>query len=56
MKELGCHGVEVGRRWPAIWRKAGDASQSHFKTKTVIFLLCEEEVEVELQTIFINTN
>jgi hypothetical protein len=29
MKELGCHGTEVGRRWAAIWRKNGEASWSN---------------------------
>jgi hypothetical protein len=44
VKELDCHGAEVDRRWPTIWRKVGDVSQSHLKTKTVVFLPCEEEV------------
>jgi hypothetical protein len=41
VKELGCHGAEVGRRWSTIWRKVCDASRSHLKTKTAVFLPCE---------------
>jgi hypothetical protein len=49
-----CHGAEVDRRWPAIWRLA--IRREPLEVENCCFLPCEEEVDVGLQTIFINTN